>query len=193
MLLWVPKPEQDAGAPLQPQKLVAVHHSAVCVCDCVQGCSKWASAQTRFTTCCRLQPTFKAILTLQALCVLFSAAFATLVVVAAWKRSHRLHTLLVRCAAWCALAALLLNLAALTTYAASACFHPNEWTFAGHSDTTAWAFGAGPFLCVLCSGLDGVAALPLLSWRVIRKVRDCRLLLPATLLSGGLGANTQRH
>jgi hypothetical protein len=103
--------------------------------------------------------------------VLFSAAFATLVVVAAWKRSHRLHTLLVRCAAWCALAALLLNLAALTTYAASACFHPNQWTFAGHSDTTAWAFGAGPFLCVLCSGLDGVAALPLMFWRVIRKVR----------------------
>lgn len=138
----------------------------------MQGCAKWASAQPRFTTCCRLQPTFKAILTLEALCVVLSAAFATLVVVAAWKRSHRLHNTLVRSAAWCALVALLLNMAALAAFAASACFHPSEWTFAGQSDSTAWTFGAGPFLCVLCLGLDGVAALPLLSWRVIRKVCD---------------------
>jgi hypothetical protein len=138
-----------------------------------QGCTKWGAAQARFSTCCRLQPTFTAVMGLEAICVIAAATYTVIVIVAATRRTHRSHTGLVRVGGWCALACLLFNLAALAAFATSACFHTGQWTFAGATESTAWHFGAGPFLCVISAGLDAVAGLFLMTWRVIPKVSCC--------------------
>jgi hypothetical protein len=136
-----------------------------------QTCIAWGDVTPRFSQCCGLTATFSALRALESVAVAAAFAAGALAVLAAVKRRSMVHTMLVKGAGLAAALGTVCNAGALIVYAASACNQPESWTFAGATLDTESAVGAAPFLCIICLGLNTGAAVPLLGWRTIRKVR----------------------